>query len=371
MPPPELPPRADADPRILVGDPASRYTRGDMSAAPGPAEHAAELLFRSLERGRLGHAYLFVGDDAGVLEDAAIRLAQVLNCTNPQSRSAGGSGAEPCGNCSACRRTAGFSHPDVTWVRPGKKSRIISIEQIRDLNQTVALRPTESRHKIGIITTTERLRIEAANAFLKTLEEPPRDSIFILLTTDADQVLETILSRCLRLSFASGGVRIEPAVAAWLGDFASGVASATASLLDRYRLIESLINVLAATRGQIDDALTAASPLKRHADADASQRDRWEDELSAAIEAEYRRRRAAFLAGIHAWLRDVWLQSMGSAVTLFLPQLNEAAAAVGRRVSMADARANLEAWERTQRLLLSTNAQEALVLEVGLLRLKL
>ena len=62
---------------------------------------------------------------------------------------------------------------------------------------------------------------------------------------------------------------------------------------------------------------------------------------------------------------------MGSAVTLFLPQLNEAAAAVGRRVSMADARANLEAWERTQRLLLSTNAQEALVLEVGLLRLKL
>jgi DNA polymerase III subunit delta' len=345
-----------------------------MSAASGPAAHAAELLSRSLARGRLGHAYLFTGDDAGELEDAARRLAQTLNCTGPGSRSAGGNGAEPCGACSACRRTAGFTHPDVTWVRPGKKSRIISIDQIRNLNQTVALRPTESRHKIGIITTTERLRIEAANAFLKTLEEPPRDSIFILLTTDADRVLETILSRCLRLSFASGGVRIEPEVAGWLGDFSAGVAAASASLLDRYRLVESLLKALGAMREQIEDALTAVSPLKKYADADADQRDRWEDELSAAIEAEYRRRRATFLAGIHAWLRDVWLHTVGSSPTpesLFLPQLAPAAAVVGRRVSAGDARANLDAWERTQRLLLGTNAQEALALEVGLLRLKL
>lgn len=342
-----------------------------MSDASGPAAHAAELLSRSLERGRLGHAYLFTGDDAGVLEEAAVRLAQTLNCSGPGSRSTEGNRAEPCGTCSVCRRTAGFTHPDVTWVRPGKKSRIISIQQIRDLNQTVALRPTESRHKVGIITTTERLRVEAANAFLKTLEEPPQDSIFILLTTDAEQVLETILSRCLRLSFASGGVRIEPDVAGWLAGFSSSAAAASASLLDRYRLIESLLKALGVIREETEEALTAISPLKKYVDADADQRDRWEDELSAAVEAEYRRRRATFLAGIHAWLRDIWLHACGAPDGLFLPQLADSAAIVGRRLSTGDARANLDAWERTQCLLLGTNAQEALVLEVGLLRLKL
>lgn len=340
-----------------------------MTVPPGPAADAAELLSRSLERGRLGHAYLFVGDDTGALEEAAVRLAQTLTCSSPGRRAANGVAVNACGSCSPCRRTASFSHPDVTWVRPGKKSRIISIDQVRQLNQMVALRPTEARYKIGIITTTERLRVEAANAFLKTLEEPPSDSIFILLTTDTEQVLETILSRCLRLSFASGGVRIDPAVSEWLTTFTTHAASTSASLLDRYRLLESLLTVLEATREEIETTLTAASPLKKFTDAEADQRDRWEDELSAAIEAEYRRRRGHFLAGIHAWLRDVWMHTVGSSGILFLPHLTDAAAVVGGRLQANDARANLDAWERTQRLLLGTNAQEALVLEVGLLRL--
>ncbi|MFO1461619.1 MAG: DNA polymerase III subunit [Verrucomicrobiota bacterium] len=342
-----------------------------MSPETSPAAHAAELLTRSIARGRLGHAYLFVGDDAGILEEAAIRLSQSLTCSRNNAGDGTRPAAEPCGTCSACRRTASFQHPDVTWVRPGKKSRIISIDQIRDLNQMVSLRPTEARHKVGIITTTERLRIEAANAFLKTLEEPPRNSIFILLTLDADQVLETILSRCLRLSFAGGGVRIEPEVSEWLNGFTAGVAGSSSSLLDRYRLVESLLQALAATRESIDDALTAASPLKKYADADADRRERWEDELEAAIEAEYRRRRAHYLAGIHAWLRDVWLRTVEPAGTLFLPRFQEASSTIARRITSAAARANLDAWERTQRLLLGTNAQEALVLEVGLLRLSL
>lgn len=336
-----------------------------MSAAPRPAAQAADLLARSVERGRLGHAYLFVGDDAGVLEDAALRLAQTLTCTRTEPSE------RPCGNCSACQRTASLGHPDVTWVRPGKKSRILSIDQIRDLTQRVSLRPTEARHKVAILTATERLRVDAANAFLKTLEEPPRDSIFVLLTLDVDRVLETILSRCLRLNFSSGTVRIAPEVTAWMSEFTAAVTAASASLMDRYRLIESLLKALDRSREQVEEALAAVSPLKRYGDADAAQRDRWEDELEAAIEAEYRRRRSDFLAGIHAWLRDIWVVSASGTSGAFLPQFADASRQIARKIGTTAARNNLDAWERTHRLLEGTNAQESLVLEVGILRLSL
>jgi DNA polymerase-3 subunit delta' len=332
--------------------------------------NAQELLRRSLERGRLGHAYLFVGDSAEVLEDAALLLARTLLCTEPVRRGTSGIGVEPCGTCSACRRVTGQSHPDVTWLRPGKKSRVISVAQIRDLIHVAQVRPTEASYKIGIVAGAERMRVEAANAFLKTLEEPPPDSVFILLTTDVERLLETILSRCLRLNFASGTLRVDDSVAAWL-EAAGSLADASPTLLQRYHLLQSLLNALGATRAQIEEMLSSISPLQRFPDADAEQRERWEDELEAAVEAEYRRRRGEFLAGVHAWLRDLWMLRIGSGTEAALPRLTELSARISERLSVDAARANLERWERTQRLLSGTNAQEALVLEVGLLRLSL
>jgi DNA polymerase-3 subunit delta' len=333
--------------------------------------NAQELLRRSLERGRLGHAYLFVGDAAEVLEDAALLLARTLLCTQPTRRSTSGIGVEPCGTCSACRRVTHQTHPDVTWLRPGKKSRVISVAQIRDLIHVAQVRPTEASYKIGIVAGAERMRVEAANAFLKTLEEPPPDSVFILLTTDVERLLETILSRCLRLNFASGTLRVDDTVAAWLESAAGSLADATPTLLQRYHLLQSLLDALGTARAQIEETLTSISPLQRFPDADAEQRERWEDELDAAVEAEYRRRRGEFLAGVHAWLRDLWMLRIGSGTEAALPRLTDLSARISQRIPVDAARANLERWERTQRLLLGTNAQEALVLEVGLLRLSL
>ena len=335
------------------------------------ASTAHELLRRSLERGRLGHAYLFVGDSAEVLEDAARQLAQTLFCQQPLARSESGIGTQACGQCSACRRIAHQSHPDVTWIRPGKKSRVISVAQIRDLIHMAQVRPTEAAYKIGIVTGSERMRIEAANAFLKTLEEPPPDSIFVLLTTDAERLLETILSRCLRLNFASGLIRVDDAVSAWLTEAAAALAEGTPTLLQRYLLLQSLLTALASARERIEENLTAISPLQRFPDAESEQRERWEDELDAAVEAEYRRRRGEFLAGFHAWLRDLWMLTLATDGSTFLPQLAEPSTRISSRLASPDARRNLEHWEQTQRLLLGTNAQEALVLEVGLLRLSL
>jgi hypothetical protein len=117
--------------------------------------------------------------------------------------------------------------------------------------------------------------------------------------------------------------------------------------------------------------LTATSPLAKYPDATPVQKEQWEDALTAAIEAEYRRRRGEYLSGLQAWLRDVWLRVCGmTGESAFFPTLESATEAVAARLQVEQAQNNLESWESTQRLL-HTNVQEALALEVGLLRLTL
>ena len=330
-----------------------------------------QLLQRSLGRNRLAHAYLFTGDSLGELEAVARTLAKTLNCLSPPLRSPGGTPLDCCDACDNCRRIEAASHPDVLWIRPESKSRIITIDQMRDLMQTVNLKPTVAEFKVGVIVAADRLNVQAANAFLKTLEEPPPKSILILLSTQPQRLLETILSRCLRLCFASEGVHFDPAQTAWLAAFSQTAANTTGGLLGRYRLLGLLLKKLAEQKGEIEKTLTARSPLERYDDLDPKMRDKLEDELDAAVEAEYRRQRTELLAVLHWWLRDVWLHTLAHGQELLsFPALASAAQAVARRVSASDALANLEEIDRLQRQLF-TNVQEALALEVGLLKLKL
>jgi DNA polymerase-3 subunit delta' len=343
-----------------------------MSFADFPEqERVVQLLQRSLERGRLAHAYLFSGNNLDELEAVARTVAKTLNCQNPPRKTTKGLPLDCCDNCSSCRRIDSANHPDVFWLRPESKSRIISIEQVRDLLQTVNLKPTEAEFKVGVLVAADRLRVEAANAFLKTLEEPPSKSILILLTTEPQQILETILSRCLRLNFAGEGTRLGESEAGWLAAFSEMAANENRGLLGRYRLLGSLMTKLAEQKEDVEKTLSARSPLERYDDVDPKLREKWEDELTAAVEAEYRRRRSELMLALEWWLRDVWTQTLNvGSETLTFPQFKNAAQTVGKRLSSADALQNLEVVEQTQRLL-GSNVQEALALEVGLLKLKL
>ena len=337
------------------------------------------LLQRSLERGRLGHAYLFHGGEAGALEGVARTLAKALNCANPPLRNAAGLSLDSCDTCLSCRKISADHHPDVMWVRPESKSRVIKIEQmverpgsLRPLLPAMHLKPTEARYKVGVIVAADRLNENAANAFLKTLEEPPASCVLILLTTEPQRILDTILSRCLRLNFGGeGATRHEGAAGAWLPDFARLAAVEQKSLLGRYGLLSALIAQLAEIKKATGEVMAKRSPLESHDDIEAKLKDKWEDELSAATEAEYRRERAELLTGLQWWLRDVWLQTMQCGGDLLTyPELSETGARVARRLSPQQAMENLQHLERMQRLL-ATNVQEALALEVGLLKLNL
>ena len=340
---------------------------------------AIELLQRSLDRGRLGHAYLFQGADPVELEAVARTLVKTLNCENPGRRSAAGPPVDCCDACLSCRKINGDNHPDVMWVRPESKTRVITIDQmitrkdsLRPLLPAMHLKPTEARFKAGIIVAADRLNANAANAFLKTLEEPPPDSILILLTTEPQRILETIVSRCLRLNFGGEpGSRHEPALLAWLGQFTEMAAAEQRSLLGRYQLLSLVLGKLGAIKEATEEAMAKRSPLETHDDVEAGLKDKWESELAAATESEYRRQRSELLAILHWWLRDVWLETLRLGREMFTyPDRAEDAARVARRLSPEQAMENLRLLEQTQRLLFS-NVQEALALEVGLLKLKL
>jgi DNA polymerase-3 subunit delta' len=215
------------------------------------------------------------------------------------------------------------------------------------------------------------LNVQAANAFLKTLEEPPAKSVIILLSTEPSRILETILSRCLRLNFSMGAARqLSPEQAYWLQQFSSAAAAGQKSLFGRYRLLDSLLTRLGAIKEKVDETVSARSPLEKYSEAEKELREQWEDELKAAIEAEYRRQRGEVLQLLQWWFRDVWLHTLAAGEELLhLPQI-AGADEVAKRISPQSARENLQVLEQTQRLLY-TNVQEALALEVGLLKLKL
>ena len=328
---------------------------------------SVQLLQRSLARGRLGHAYLFAGDQLDELESLARTLAKTLNCLHPvKTRNVA---TDCCDECLNCRKIDNESHADIHWARPESKSRVITVEQMRDLMQQIQLKPSEAGYKVSVIAGADRLNPQAANAFLKTLEEPPAKSILILLSTTPSRILETILSRCLRLNFSGDGKReLSPEENGWLEKFGELAATGQKSLLGRYRLLDALLQKLGEIRSRVDESLTARSPLEKYDEAEKDLREKWEAELTAAIEAEYRRHRADLLLLVQWWLRDVWLHTLAAGNDLLKFPKVSGAEAVARRITPRQALENLQTLEHAQRLL-HTNVQEALALEVSLLKL--
>jgi DNA polymerase III subunit delta' len=305
------------------------------------------------------------------LETIARTLAKAVNCENPPRRTPAGLPLDSCDRCVSCTKIDAGNHPDISWVRPESKSRVVTIDQMRELMQTIFLKPTVAPHKFGIIVAADRLNVQAANAFLKTLEEPPADSILVLLSTEPQRVLETIISRCLRLNFGGELRPHDPATLSCITQFSELASVEQRSLLARYQLLSVVLNRLNTLKTAISETVSKRSPLERYDDIEANVRTKWEEELEAAIEAEYRRQRAELLTSIQWWFRDVWLSSLGLGNDLLsFPQLSGSIKKVGARVRPAEAMKNLGLLEETQRLL-ATNVQEALALEVSLLKLKL
>ena len=150
------------------------------------------LLARSIREQSLPPSLIFAGPDGVGKRLVAIAAAQELNCLAAQDTA--------CGVCAACTRIARGVHPDVMLIEPGDNGSI-KIDQIREIVERVAYRPFEGRRRVVIINEADTLVPQAQNALLKTLEEPPSGSVFMLLTSKPDSLLATVRSRCPRLRF--------------------------------------------------------------------------------------------------------------------------------------------------------------------------
>jgi len=156
------------------------------------------LLTRSLARESLPPSLIFAGPSGIGKRLTALAVAQALNCLNPQSTS--GLEIDACGVCAACARIARGVHPDVLIIEPGE-SGSIKIEPVRELIDRAAYRPFEGKWRAAIVDEADALVPAAQNALLKTLEEPPSRSVFMLVTPRPDALLATVRSRCPRLPF--------------------------------------------------------------------------------------------------------------------------------------------------------------------------
>src|SRR5205814_5003419 len=316
------------------------------------ADSALEYLQRAHKKHRLAHAYLISGPAGSGKADVAARLAAALNKTTPEK---------------VLRAQA----PDVFVTEPASRSRKIVVDQIRTLERALQLRTVDNRKKIGIIHDADRMQTQAANAFLKTLEEPPQNSLLLLLTALPEALPETIVSRCLSLPLrTSSEIVPSPQEMELLQLLCATAEEKSRGIEKAYRVSQGIQGLLNSIREQIRDEHAMA--LKREETryrqtTDGGWLNEREDYYKALTESVYRERRSRLIEMLFLWWADVLRAKIGGSGWL-LKDCGQAIEKIASQMSTTDVLKRIRRLEEI-RDHLNTTAQEALILEVGCLHI--
>ena len=273
--------------------------------------HAAvrRLLARAVARDRLPPSLVLSGPDGVGKRQVAVGLAELLNCEAVRDAGAAG-GPESCGECPPCRRIARGVHADVIEVAPGDTGTI-KVDAVRGVVEQAAYRPFEGRRRVVIVDDADRLVAEAQNALLKTLEEPPPASVFLLVTHRPHLLLPTVRSRCPELRF--GGLATDEVADVLVGEcgVAPAAAPAAAAAADGSvsRALEAGSDEYLQARESAAAALrtlAAGPPAKRRLEAGKDLVGARRAKSSAATEREALTRR---LRALGTLLRDLQVVS--------------------------------------------------------------
>lgn len=164
-------------------------------------DKAINILRGTLSRGRIASSYLFAGESGIGKKFTAVNLAKVLNCQGIQLSAISYQLIDCCDQCPSCRKIDSQTHPDFLMITPEKGE--IRVNEIRAIDEALSFAPYGGKMKVVIVDDAETMNQSAANAFLKTLEEPPSQSMIILISSSPDRLPETIRSRCSRINFSS------------------------------------------------------------------------------------------------------------------------------------------------------------------------
>ncbi len=315
-------------------------------------EGAVGLLRRDITAGRIAHAYLFTGADGIGKRTLALQMARAINCESPLAP------GDPCGQCRVCRLIAAEKHPDLFLLRPEGPGARILVDAARAVVHAVMLKPTEAVRRIALLADFHRALPNAANALLKTIEEPPPSAILILTAESADELLPTITSRC----------RVVP-----LRPLPESVIAH--ALQERWKLPPGRAEVLARLSGGRLGWVINQAPWD---EAEAGRKtlfDQWMGILQGNRAARFTAAQKAagdreeLRSALRSWEsfgHDLLLRTLSKDAELtnidFLPQLNE----LGERIPPREARRWLSALRRAEEQI-DRNANIRLALEAAFL----
>jgi DNA polymerase-3 subunit delta' len=313
---------------------------------PLTADEAFSRLRAAHAHGRFAHAYLITGPERAGTRELAIKLTGLILGTNEDP----------------------LRHPDAHVLEAESKSRRIKIEPVRELERELHLRSFFGGPKVGVIFDADRLLEAAANAFLKTLEEPPERSHLLLVSSHPEQLPETVLSRCIEVPLRTAeAAPLDPRQMALLGLLES--LGTSTDLPGAFFVLQRFNGLLAEARLEIQDEIAAAQKNDEIAYkqvGDVRGLEEREEYYKALVEARYRHQRAALLEVLEQWVADALRQQHGTdgldyprsahqtkvlAATLSTSQL------LGRAEALGNLRENLE-----------RNVQEQLALECAFLK---
>ena len=312
---------------------------------------AVDLLAEHTAHGGLRHAYLFTGPTGVGRRTLALKLAQAVNCLQPPAP------GQPCGTCSACTRIEKMQHPDLAVIQAEQVGGTLKVEQVRELQRSLSLAPYEAKFRVALLLRFEEAHASAANALLKTLEEPAPKVLMLLTAESVESLLPTIVSRCEVL-------RLRPLPVAEAGEGLQrwGIPAAEARLLAHIsggrpgyavRLHENP-ELLEQRQGWLTElsTLLGNSRVERFAYARAAARAASDD-------------REALRSCLQVWSsfwRDVVLSASGTAAPLTNLDLAEPVEKLAAGLGLDQARQVLERTEQTLSLI-DRNVHVRLALE--------
>ena len=297
---------------------------------PEPVRQAFDLLKSAMVENHLAHAYIINGPNLewGVL--LAHLMLQQLFCEQGKDG--------PCGECRGCQSVENRRHPDVTWLEPELKSRVISTDAIRETNHFIRQTSMQGGWKAAVLLSADRINESAANAFLKTLEEPPDKSLLLMVTDQPQKLLATITSRCQQVSIAVTAAertrsRVETAMLEWLRQ-----RGPETSRFEQTAWIMALLR-------EVKDA---AEKIEKARAGDEVEKDVIEARINASVVAA----RQDVLRTLYQWERDAMaLASGGRREELFYPDDHAAILRQGQGRSLASHLRRLDRVDRARRLI--------------------
>src|SRR5438105_13267708 len=306
---------------------------------------AIGLLRRAHNQKRLGHAYLISGPAGSGKREVAAELASTVNGTDA-------------GDVFSSKAR------EIFVAEPESKSRRILIEQIRELEHGLQMRASDGRRKVAIIAEADRLQPQAANAFLKTLEEPPNDSLLLVLSSMPEILPDTILSRCIALPLAAEEKAELGAEEQELVELLGSVATPAAKGVQHpYRLARGFHRLLAQMREAIQQENAAAlkrDEMRYKNTTDGAWLSGREDYFKALTESQYVRQRSRLVEILFLWWSDVLRANTGVA-RCELPAASDQILLLGEKLSTSEI---LRRFRRLEEMRdhLGRNIQEALAI---------